>query len=137
MIEAHPDANIVLGGELRQTKQLVDVSCRRFLDEHVDSGAYGGARYLDLRVLRRCNDDGLNIGTSQQFAPVAAGKAAWAERRDVAGARQVRVGAVDQPSTRQMLSPPSADRATSNNTDVQSPSPQSMPRSPGTMRRKV
>jgi hypothetical protein len=77
MIEAHPDANIVFGGELRQTKQFVDVSCRRFLDEYMDSGAYGCARNRDLRVLRRGHDDCVNIGTSQQFAPVAAGNAAW------------------------------------------------------------
>src|SRR6267154_2216525 len=120
MIEAHPDANIMVGGELRQIKQLVDVSCRRFLDEYMDSGADGCARNCDLRVLRRGHDDCVNIGTSQQFAPVAAGKAAWTQGRDVAGAREVRVGAVDQPTTRQMLSPPSADRTTSNDTDVQS-----------------
>src|ERR1700722_9000506 len=86
-IETHPDANIVFGGEFRQTKELVDVSCRRFLDQHVDSGAYGGARNLNVRVLRRGNDDCVNIGTSQQFAPVFAGKTAWAEERDVPGAR--------------------------------------------------
>jgi hypothetical protein len=86
-IEAHPDANIVFGGELRQTKQLVDVACRRFLDQHVDSGAYGGARNLNVQVLRRGNDDCVNIGTSQQLPPVFAGKAGWTEGRDVAGAR--------------------------------------------------
>src|SRR5580658_5361023 len=136
-IEAHPDANIVFGGELRQTQQLVDVSCRGFLDQHVDSCAYGGARNLDVRVLRRSNDDCLNIGTSQQLAPVIAGNAAWAQGRDVAGARQVHVDAVDKSRARQTLSPSLADRTTSNNTDVQSPSPQTIPRSPGTMRRKV
>jgi hypothetical protein len=31
-IEAHADANVVLGGKLRQAKQLIDVPCRRFLD---------------------------------------------------------------------------------------------------------
>src|SRR5260370_14094035 len=87
MIEAHPDANIVLGGELRQTKQLVDVSCRRLLDEYMDSGAYGGARNLDLRVLRRGNDDCVDIGSSQHFAPAAAGKGAWGEGRAVVGVR--------------------------------------------------
>jgi hypothetical protein len=86
MIEAHPDANIVFGGELRQTKQLIDVSCRRFLDEYMNSGAYGGTHNRDLRVLRRGNDDCVNIGASQQFAPVAAGKAAWTQGRDVVGA---------------------------------------------------
>ena len=64
MIEAHTDANIAFGGELRQAEQLIDVSCRGFLDEHVDSGADGGPRNLDLRVLRRGNDDCVNIAES-------------------------------------------------------------------------
>lgn len=73
MIEAHADPNIVLGGELRQVEQLIDVPCRRFLDEYMDSGADGAPRDLDLDVLRRGDDDRVNIGTLQQFAPVAAG----------------------------------------------------------------
>jgi len=48
MIEAHTDANVAHGGELRQAKQLIYVSCRRFLDEHVDSGVDCSTRNLDL-----------------------------------------------------------------------------------------
>ena len=113
------------------------MSCRRFLDQHVDSGAYSGARNLNVRFRRGSNDDCIDIVPSQQLAPVCAGKAARSEGRDVAGARQVRVDAVDESRARQMPSPSLADHAASDDTDVQSPFPQAMPRSPGTMRRKV
>ena len=86
-IEAYPDTNIVFGGEFRQTNQLVHMSRRRLLDQYVDSSAYGGARNLSVQVLGRSHDDCVNIGPRQQLAPVFAGKAAWAEGRDVAGAR--------------------------------------------------
>jgi hypothetical protein len=137
MIEAHPDANIVFGGQLRQAKQLLDVPCRRFLDEYMDSGADGGARNLDLRILRCGDDDCVNIGTFQQLPPIAAGYAAATQGRDVGRTQQVRIGAMDQARTPQMLSARSADRTTANNTDVQPPFPQGMPRSLGMMRRRV
>jgi len=113
------------------------VPCRRFLDEHVDSGADGGTGNLDLRVLRRCNDDCADIGAVQQPAPVGAGDTALTEGRHLRSARQIRIDAMGQPGTRQMLSPLSANCATSDNTNVQSQSPQVMPRSVGTMRRRV
>jgi hypothetical protein len=137
MIEAHTDANVVFGGKLRQAKQLIDVSCRRLLDQNVDSGVDGSTRNLDLRVLRRCYDDCANVGATQQLAPVSAGNAALTEGRYLRCACQICIDAMDQPSACQMLSPLSADCATPDNTDVQSESPQLMPRSVGTMRRKV
>ncbi len=137
MIEADPDANVVFRGELRQIEQLLDVARRRLLDEHVHPGADRRTRNLGLQVLRRGDDDRIDIGAIQQCAPVGAAGATITEGRDLLRPRQVRVNAMHQSGARQMLSPLSADYTAADDTDVQSPSPQAMPRSLGTMRRNV
>ena len=137
MTESHPDPNAVAGGELRQALQLIRMACAGLLDQHVHAGGNRRARDFHMRIGRSRDDHRVEVGPIQQFAPVTTETTVRTRRRKPRCAGEVGVDAMNQPRARQIVRPLLTDRAATDESYVQSESPQLKLRSPGTMRRKV
>jgi hypothetical protein len=135
-IKSHPNPYIEFGCQLGQASQFINVPRRRLFNQHVTAGADRGAQDLGMRILRGCDDERVEVGVEQQ-PPVREGNAAGMQCGDAFGACEIRVGAGDERGAGQMLRSFQSHEPAANERNFQSTSPQLLPRSRGTMRRRV
>lgn len=137
MVEPYSDPHVAPSSALRQACQFAGVAPAGLFDQHVLARINRGTHDLSEQVMRRGHNERFDIRTGYDRPPVRTRGAARYFRRDLSSPRGVRVNAMDQPGTRQVLRATLTNQSTADDCDVQSLCPQLRPRSGGTIRRRV
>jgi hypothetical protein len=137
VIETDTYAHAVLRSELLETSELIRVSRRGLLDEHVLAGGDGRTHDLRLHIRRGGDDDRGDVAAAEWLAPVRTAGTAMTQRGELRGALAIEVYAVNQAGRGQVARTLAAHHTAADECDIHWLLPKSSCRSCGTMRRRV